>query len=157
MTIFKLYKINLIKNFYKTVDLLFIFNSINRNSNNILFFKKKLKTYSLKILKMNNKVLRTSLKKSITFLLANNLITNSTFFLKNINYFRGLLNKHLIFKNIFLNLNLVGIKFNNKTYSLTKLKKLTCFNYYQAKKILLQFLFVKLKKQQYFFIRNNVI
>mgnify|MGYP001043464676 CR=1 FL=1 len=44
------------------------------------------------------------------------------------------------------NFYILGIKLNNKFYSKKKLTKLLCFNYYQVKKILFQFIIVNLKK-----------
>ena len=135
------YKINLVKSFYNTEKLIFISTNINFNSNSFRLLKKKLSNYYLlKLLKIKNNIFKIMLKNSIHNFLAS-YFNNLVCFITKLKC-SNILNTLPIKNNFYI----LGIKLNNKFYSKKKLTKLLCFNYYQVKKILFQFIIVNLKK-----------
>lgn len=143
MSNIKAYKIKIVKNYLKFHKFVLVLNSVNQSSNKFNSFKKTILKSGLNILKISSNVLNINLNNSIFDFLSYKFIKCSILFLL-INF--SLLYKTIIFnkklKNIY---SVIGLKFNNKLYSLTSFNFLLSFNYYQSKKSLFQFFILNLK------------
>lgn len=141
------YIINEIKYIFKTNDLLFLIH----NSNNKKYKEiKPIQKLSFKIYKIDK--IKTTLffilqKSSINRLLGSALIKNSNTIL----LYCKIINK-IIIKNLLNFTYLLSIKFNNKFYFLSTVKKLYSLNYYRTKLLIYKFFNSSIKK----LYRNNV-
>ena len=142
----KLFQTNKIKKKIKGNSFLLMSNSINKSSSDLPNIKKKFKSFSFTIFKMNNKVCKMALHLSImknvaTFLVKNSIklliLSEKNFFIKS---------KFFQFYTFFF--PILGCKFNNKFYSKKTLKGLHSFSYYQSKQVLLQTCVLNFKKIQ---------
>jgi len=130
------------KNYIKT-NLFFLFNGLNRNSNDWILIEQNLKKINFKYYKIFNKISKLSIKKSIY---RNYTITLNgiTFIILPIKINKQL--KHIELNKLELLLfNLLAIKVNNKIYSSIQLKDLNCLNYYENKLLLYQYGVTNLK------------
>lgn len=140
----RFYITNKIKHIFKTNALLFLIH----NSNNKIFKQiKYIRKLSFKIYKIKTTLLFISQKNSINRLLVSAFIKNSNMII----IYCKTTNKTII-KNLLNFTHLLSIKFNNKFYFLSIVKKLYSLNYYQTKLLIYKFLNSSIKKLD----RNNV-
>jgi len=138
----KKYNITKTNNYFKT-NLLFLFNGLNRNSNDWTLVEQNLKKINFNYYKLLNKTSKLAIKKSIYKNLTVSL-NGVTFIVKSIKS-----NERL--KQISLNkfqpllFNLISIKLNNRIYSAKQLQTLNCLNYCENKLVLYKFGVANLK------------
>ena len=133
----KNYKIIKTKEFFKTSNLFFFVNGINRNSFDWLIIEQKLKTIEFYYYKVLNRTTITTLNNSI-YPNISSVIKGSIFLLKpqlNKNF-----SKHIVlntFNPLFF--ELLIIKLNHKIYSMNSLKSTYSLQYKETKLLLYQF------------------
>lgn len=137
------YKIIKTKNYFKTNNLFFFANGINRNSLNWLVAEQKLKTIGFNYYKVLNKPTIKTLNNSV-YTYISFMVKGSTFLLKP--YLNKPFIKHTIlntFNPLFF--ELLSIKFNNKIYSANSFKSVYSLEYRETKLLLYQFSLAHLK------------
>jgi hypothetical protein len=130
-------------NNYLKTNLFFLFNGLNRNSNDWILIEQNLKKINFKYYKIFNKISKLSIKKSIykNFTITLNGIT---FIVLPIKVTKKL--KHIELNKLELFLfNLLAVKLNNKIYSSIQVKNLNCLNYYENKLLFYQYRITNLK------------
>jgi cellobiose-specific phosphotransferase system component IIC len=131
------YKIIKTKKYFQTNKLFFVVNGINRNSPDWLLIQQELKTICFNSYKILNKITLKALKNSM-YNNTKSVIGGSTFLLKpNVNkYFskQTTLNTFNL-----LSFDLLIVKLNNKTYSVTSLKTAQSMEYKETKLFFHQF------------------
>jgi hypothetical protein len=131
----KNYKTIKTKNYLKKNNLFFFFNGINQNSNNWIRTKQDLQNLNLNYYKIFNKTSIATFKNSIY---KNNdaPINGLTLLIKPTSH------NILITKKILFSLDpfiFLAFKLNNKIYSLTQIKQINSFSYYNNKLLLYKF------------------
>ena len=136
------------KQYIKSTNLFFFFNSINQNSKDSIETKQKLKNINFNYYKIFNKTSTRILKGSI-FKNVIPLINGETYFVKYT--VKKPLSKRILFKN-FENLMFIFLasKINNKFYFSNQLQNVNILNYYKSNLLLCQFLISNLKNKYLF-------
>lgn len=141
----KNYKINKVKNYIKTNNILFFFNGVNKDSNDWVHTEQILKKKNFKYYKVFNKTTKKTLSNSV-FCKASSTASGLMFLIKPEVKTKNLL-KNIIAKDLkFLLFILLAIKLNNKLYSANQLIKTTSFHYIDNKLLIYQFGVVHLKR-----------
>lgn len=141
----KTYKLNKNKQYIKTNNLIFFFNTVNVSSYNWIIVEQKLKLYNLSYYKVLNKTVIITFQKSIYSNLKSVLISSLVTFIKpNLNN-KNLNKKTLFSKLSLLNFIFLSINLNNKIYSVNQIKKIYSFIYYINKLLFYKFLITHLK------------
>jgi hypothetical protein len=140
----KNYKTAKTKKYIKVTNLFFFFSGVNRNSNDWIMTEQDLKKINFSYYKVFNKTATKTLKNSIY----NNIkpiINGITFFIKPASIPKQL-TKEVILDNFEpLLFMILAVKFNNKIYSITQLKKTNSLDYYENKLLICQFGTTQLK------------
>ena len=131
------YKITKVKEYFKTNQLFFFVNGINRNSIDWLLTEQGLKEIGFNYYKVLNKTIIKTVHNS-TYSTTKPIIGGSTFLIKPQS------NKHFLKQTILNGFNplffeLLVVKFNNKLYSVTLLKDTYSLEYKETKLLLYQF------------------
>lgn len=140
----KNYKIIKTKNYIKTNDLFFFFNSINQNSTDGTKTEQELKKLNLSYSKIFNKTSKNLLKNSV-YQNIEPLVNGLTVFIKPENKNNQNLN---ISKKKLLNLDsfvFLALKMNKNIYSLNQVKYLNSLKYSESKLLLYQFKLTNIK------------
>nr|YP_010133817.1 hypothetical protein KYW68_mgp13 [Fistulifera saprophila]QWM93307.1 hypothetical protein [Fistulifera saprophila] len=147
----KNYKILKTKNYIKTSDLFFFFNSINQNSTDGTKTEQELKKLNLSYSKIFNKTSKNLLKNSV-YRNIEPLVNGLTVFIKS----DSKNNKNLtISKKKLLSLEsfvFLAIKMNKNIYSLNQVKYANSLKYRESKLLLYQFKLTNIKSH----ILNNL-
>jgi hypothetical protein len=140
----KNYKTAKTKKYIKVTNLFFFFSGVNRNSDDWIMTEQDLKKINFSYYKVFNKTATKTLKNSIY----NNIkpiINGITFFIKPASIPKQL-TKEVILDNFEpLLFMILAVKFNNKIYSITQLKKTNSLDYYENKLLICQFGTTQLK------------
>lgn len=141
----KTYKLNKNKQYIKTNNLIFFFNTINVNSYDWIIIEQKLKIYKFNYYKVLNKTVIITFQKSIYCNLESSLISSLVMFIKP-NLDNKNLNKKTLFSKLsVLNFIFLSMNLNNKIYSVNQIKKIYSFIYYINKLLFYKFLVTNLK------------
>ena len=137
------YKITKVKEYFKTNQLFFFANGINRNSIDWLLTEQGLKEIGFNYYKLLNKTIIKTVHNS-TYSAIKPIIGGSTFLIKPEQ------NKHFLKQTILndfspLFFELLIVKFNNKLYSITSLKNTYSLEYKETKLLFYQFNVTHLK------------
>jgi hypothetical protein len=142
----KYYKVYRMKNYFKTNNWLFFFNGVNKTPS--CSFKQKIKNCNINFNKTINKIQIKTFENATINLIAP-LINGSIFLatpLKKTKTFSKTVlisNLHPFFLYIF------AFKLNNKIYSVSIIKKIYSFNYFQNKQLLKQLCTTRMKQYHY--------
>lgn len=140
----KNYKITKTKNYIKNNRFFFLFNGVNRNSNDWLIAEQTIKKLQVKFLKIFNRTSIKTVNNSI-FTKISSIISGITFFIK-FEYNSPSLSKQVLINKfeplLFI---LLCLKLNNKIYSTHQLKTLNSLKYSENSLMLYQFKIANLK------------
>lgn len=137
------YKIKKTKEYFKNNNLFFVVSGINRSTLNWLLVKQKLKTIELNCHQPLNNITIKALNASI-LTKAGLVIKGSTFFIQP-QQAKIFLGQKILTTFILLFFELLIIKFNNKIYSSSNLRKTYSISYKETKLLSYQFVVVSLK------------
>lgn len=143
----KSYKTSKTKNYLKANNLFFFFSGVNRNSDDWVKTEQGLKTINFNYYKVFNKTANKTLQSSIY----NNIkpvINGITFFIKPAVTLKPLSKEVMLTQFEPLLFMILGVKFNNKIYSVAQLKKINSLDYSQNKLLIYQFGVANLKFHQ---------
>jgi hypothetical protein len=142
----KYYKVYRMKNYFKNNNWLFFFYGVNKTPSRL--FKQKTKNNNINFNKTINKIQIKTFKNS-TISLISPLINGSIFLatpLKKTEIFV----KTVLITNIYpFFFYTLAFKLNNKVYSVSILKKIYSFNYFQNKQLLKQLCTTRMKQYNY--------
>lgn len=132
----KIYRATKTKNYIKNSSLFFLFNGVNRKSNDWIIAEQELKKINYNYYKLFNKTVIKTTQISI-YRKIETTINGITFFIKP--------NSKLVNKNILLTsfepllFTLLAVKLNNKIYSVKQLKNIYSLKYRENKLLFYQF------------------
>lgn len=138
------YQILKTKDYFKTKNFFFFFNSINHDSNSLVILEQKLNSLNFNYFKVFNKLTNNILKNSIY----NNIkIANGIIFFIKPKMDSKAQSKQIIVSNFELLLfTLLAIKLNNKIYTTMHFKNMDSLEYKENKLSLYQFGALNFKK-----------
>ena len=140
----KYYKACRMKNYFKNNNLLFFFNGVSKSPNHSS--KQKIKNCNIDLNKTINKILVKALKYSTISLTAP--LINGSIFLATPLQKTKIFVKTVLITNIYpLFFYTLAFKLNTKMYSVSVIKNIYSFNYFQNKQLLKQLCTTKMKQQ----------
>jgi hypothetical protein len=139
----KHYKVYRIKNYFKSNNWLFFFNGVNKTPSHL--FKQKIKNRSINFNKTTNKIQTKTFKESTMSLVAP--LVNGSIFLATPLRDTKIFIKTVLITNLYpFFLYTLAFKLNNKMYSISIIKNIHSFHYFQNKQILQQFCTTRIKQ-----------
>jgi hypothetical protein len=148
----KYYKIYRTQNYFKNHNWLFFFNGVNKTPN--CSFKQKIKNGNINFNKTINKIQIKTFKNSIISLIAP-LINGSIFLATPLKKTKTFIKTVLITNLYPFFLYVLAFKLNNKIYSVSLIKNIYSFNYFQNKQLLKQLCTTKMKQYNYVHTKNS--
>lgn len=140
----KIYKRDITKTYFKTNNLFFIYNGINRNSIDKLIADQNIKSTNFKYKKIRNKTVNVAIKKSI-YCSISSVIAGVSFFINTNTPYQVLDKKVLVNKLRTFFFFLSAVKINNKLYSTRIVRNINFFNYIDNNLLFFQSIIVSLK------------
>jgi hypothetical protein len=148
----KYYKVYRMKKYFKNNNWLFFFNGVNKTPSRS--FKQKTKNCNINFNKTINKIQIKTFKNSIINLIKP-LINGSIFLATPLKKTKTFIKTVLITNLYPFFLYILAFKLNNRIYSLSIIKNIYSFNYFQNKLLLKQLCITKLKQYNYVNTKNS--